>query len=87
MSRLKSSLESWAGGNSMIAPAGVVTVSPAEVAARAECVFSCLPHGASAAVMSELKTQLRALLHYHCGVATLRTRQVMIDLQALGPIA
>ncbi|NML46893.1 DNA repair protein RecO [Ramlibacter sp. G-1-2-2] len=36
-----------------------------------------------AAHAGELKTQLRALLHYHCGVATLRTRQLMIDLQAL----
>ena len=27
--------------------------------------------------------QLRALLHYHCGVKTLRTRQMMIDLQSL----
>jgi DNA repair protein RecO (recombination protein O) len=32
---------------------------------------------------AELKPQLRALLHYHCGVATLRTRQLMMDLQAL----
>jgi DNA repair protein RecO (recombination protein O) len=30
-----------------------------------------------------LKPQLRKLLHYHCGVKTLRTRQMMIDLQAL----
>jgi len=29
-------------------------LSPAEVAARAECVFSCLPHGASAAVIPPL---------------------------------
>jgi len=29
-------------------------LSPAEVAARAECVFSCLPHGASAAVIPRL---------------------------------
>lgn len=36
-----------------------------------------------AAAMGELKPQLRALLHYHCGVATLRTRQLMMDLQAL----
>lgn len=36
-----------------------------------------------AAAAAELKPQLRALLHYHCGVATLRTRQLMIDLQAL----
>jgi DNA repair protein RecO (recombination protein O) len=35
------------------------------------------------ATMGELKTQLRALLHYHCGVATLRTRQLMMDLQSL----
>lgn len=29
-------------------------LSPAEVASRAECVFSCLPHGASAAVIPSL---------------------------------
>jgi DNA repair protein RecO (recombination protein O) len=34
-------------------------------------------------VMSELKLQLRTLLNYHCGVSTLRTRQMMIDLQSL----
>jgi DNA repair protein RecO (recombination protein O) len=33
--------------------------------------------------MGELKPQLRTLLHYHCGVATLRTRQLMMDLQSL----
>ncbi len=38
---------------------------------------------ACAEVMSELKPQLRALLHYHCGVKTLRTRQMMIDIQNL----
>ncbi|MES2787188.1 MAG: DNA repair protein RecO [Pseudomonadota bacterium] len=37
----------------------------------------------AAPVMAELKPQLRALLHYHCGVSTLRTRQLMMDLQAL----
>lgn len=31
----------------------------------------------------ELKPQLRALLHYHCGGQTLRTRQVMMDMQSL----
>lgn len=30
------------------------TLDPADVAGRAECVFSCLPHGASAAVVPEL---------------------------------
>ncbi len=38
---------------------------------------------ACAEVMAELKPQLRALLNYHCGVGTLRTRQMMIDLQNL----
>ncbi len=38
---------------------------------------------ACAQVMSGLKPQLRTLLNYHCGVKTLRTRQVMIDLQNL----
>ena len=30
-----------------------------------------------------LQIQLRNLLHYHCGVNSLRTRQVMMELQAL----
>nr|WP_315493913.1 DNA repair protein RecO [uncultured Rhodoferax sp.] len=38
---------------------------------------------ACAELMGALKPQLRALLHYHCGVKTLRTRQMMIDIQAL----
>ncbi len=32
---------------------------------------------------SALRTQLRALLHYHCNVSVLRTRQMMTDLQSL----
>ena len=37
-------------------PPGTVLgdLSPQEVASRAECVFSCLPHGASAAVVPQL---------------------------------
>lgn len=38
---------------------------------------ACVP------VSAELKPQLRTLLQYHCGSPTLRTRQLMIDLQAL----
>jgi DNA repair protein RecO (recombination protein O) len=38
---------------------------------------------ASSECNAALKPQLRALLHYHCGVKTLRTRQMMIDIQAL----
>ena len=41
------------------------------------------PLRAGAEVMAELKPQLRTLLNYHCGVTTLRTRQMMIDLQTL----
>lgn len=36
-----------------------------------------------AQLSNELKPQLRSLLHYHCGVSTLRTRQLMVDLQSL----
>jgi DNA repair protein RecO (recombination protein O) len=38
---------------------------------------------ACAEMMAELKPQLRNLLHYHCGVKTLRSRQMMIDIQNL----
>ncbi len=34
-------------------------------------------------VMEPLKPQLRTLLNYHCGVGTLKTRQMMVDLQNL----
>ena len=43
----------------------------------AETLRACIPG------LNELKIQLRALLHYHCGVKVLKTRQMMIDLQAL----
>ena len=39
---------------------------------------------ACSVVMEPLKPQLRKLLNYHCGVGTLRTRQMMVDLQNLG---
>ena len=38
---------------------------------------------ACANVAGELKPMLRTLLHYHCGVKTLRTRQMMVDIQSL----
>ncbi|MEJ7687636.1 MAG: DNA repair protein RecO [Variovorax sp.] len=37
----------------------------------------------NAGTNSALRNQLRRLLNYHCGVSTLRTRQMMRDLQAL----
>ena len=39
--------------------------------------------GLPADARTRLRQQLRALLHYHCGVGTLRTRQLMMDLQSL----
>ncbi len=42
-----------------------------------DTVRACIPD------LHELKTQLRVLLHYHCGVKVLKTRQMMMDLQAL----
>jgi DNA repair protein RecO (recombination protein O) len=49
----------------------------ADGATFSDTVQACLP------IISELKPQLRALLHYHCGVKVLKTRQMMIDLQSL----
>ncbi|MDO9218960.1 MAG: DNA repair protein RecO [Lacisediminimonas sp.] len=42
-----------------------------------DTVRACIPG------LRELKTQLSGLLHYHCGVKVLKTRQMMMDLQAL----
>jgi DNA repair protein RecO (recombination protein O) len=44
--------------------------------------FSALLQACSTC-LQPLKTQLRTLLHYHCGVTTLKTRQMMMDLQNL----
>lgn len=38
---------------------------------------------ACAQIMNELKSQLRGLLNYHCGVSSLRTRRMMMELQSL----
>jgi DNA repair protein RecO (recombination protein O) len=48
----------------------------ADQALFSDTVRACIPG------FNELKTQLRALLHYHCGVKVLKTRQMMMDLQA-----
>ncbi len=51
---------------------------------------AALDHGSMAALrqvcagaLPAFKTALRALLHYHLGTPTMRTRQVMLDLQTL----
>jgi DNA repair protein RecO (recombination protein O) len=47
-----------------------------------EAPFSQLLQACSTC-LQPLKTQLRTLLHYHCGVTTLKTRQMMMDIQNL----
>jgi DNA repair protein RecO (recombination protein O) len=49
----------------------------AEADADAALLLVCAQAGPA------LRQQLRHVLHYHCGVATLRTRQMMLDLQAI----
>jgi DNA repair protein RecO (recombination protein O) len=80
----------------LIAEAGLISVGDqderpalggAQWAALQQALDDPAPFNAtaheSAVVNAELKPQLRALLHYHCGVGTLRTRQMLIDLQSL----
>jgi DNA repair protein RecO (recombination protein O) len=45
------------------------------VPAMAPLMAACIP------ALSELKSVLRAMLHYHLGSHTLRTRQLMMELQ------
>jgi DNA repair protein RecO (recombination protein O) len=53
-----------------------------QAALDSEAPFSQLLQACSTC-LQPLKTQLRTLLHYHCGVTTLKTRQMMMDLQNL----
>jgi DNA repair protein RecO (recombination protein O) len=75
------------GGLRQAGPEDRVSLSGAQWLALQEAVADHTPFTSTlrtcAGVMSELKPQLRALLHYHCGVKTLRTRQMMIDIQSL----
>jgi DNA repair protein RecO (recombination protein O) len=38
---------------------------------------------ACAPALLALRAQLRAVLHYHCGVRVFQTRQLMLDIQAM----
>ncbi len=51
----------------------------ATVLQQVETLNGAVPDAADAA----LRTQLRVLLNYHCGVSTLRTRQMMRDIRGL----
>jgi len=56
-------------------------------AALQQALQSAAPLGPTAAVCGDmppaLKPQLRAWLHYHCGVTAFRTRQILLDIQSL----
>jgi DNA repair protein RecO (recombination protein O) len=75
------------------AEAGVVTARVADTAMPGQVLIglqAALEHGSLAALqqacspsLPELKAVLRGLLHYHLGSPVLRTRQVMLDVQAL----
>ena len=77
----------------LLPEAGVTAVRSGESAMTGAALIglqAALSHGsmpalqqACARVLPELKTMLRALLHYHLGTPMLRTRQVMLDVQNL----
>ncbi|MBW7834499.1 MAG: DNA repair protein RecO [Simplicispira suum] len=84
-----------AGRYALVAEVGLRTAGPDERAslrgAQWLLLAQALQEGAAltallhacAPVAFELKPQLRALLQYHCGSPRLRTRQFMMDVQAL----
>jgi DNA repair protein RecO (recombination protein O) len=75
--------------------AGVAAPRGGDASLTGACLIglqAALTHGSMAALqqvctqaLPELKVTLRALLHYHLGSPTLRTRQVMLDVQSLEP--
>ncbi|HET7795378.1 MAG TPA: DNA repair protein RecO [Rhizobacter sp.] len=77
----------------LLAEAGVSAPRPSDTAVAGQVLIglqAALEHGslpalqqACARALPELKTLLRSLLHYHLGSPVLRTRQVMLDVQAL----
>jgi DNA repair protein RecO (recombination protein O) len=84
---------SASGGYALLAEAGVVAAPHAEASLPGAALVglqAALEHGslaalqqACASVLPALRSQLRALLHYHVGTPMLRTRRVMMDLQNL----
>jgi DNA repair protein RecO (recombination protein O) len=77
----------------LVAEAGVAAARQADAALPGAALVglqAALEHGSPAAlqqacadVLPALRSQLRALLHYHVGTPVLRTRRVMMDLQNL----
>lgn len=75
------------GGLRLSSDADRASLSGAQWQALQQSLADGVPFTATLRACSEvingLKPQLRSLLNYHCGVGTLRTRQMMIDIQAL----
>jgi len=79
----------------LLPEAGVAAAREGEPEIAGEVLIglqAALEHGSLQALqqicgraLPELKLMLRALLHYHLGSPVLRTRQVMLELQALAP--
>ena len=67
----------WANIERALAACMDAPHAQARMAAFAPLMRSCEP------VAQALKTQLRSVLHYHCGVPLLKTRQVMLELRNL----
>jgi DNA repair protein RecO (recombination protein O) len=84
---LRYSLEAEAGLVAAPQPQTGASLTGAQWLALQRALDDRVPFAATlrlaAEVLAELKPQLRSVLNYHCGLATLRTRQLMIDLQAL----
>jgi DNA repair protein RecO (recombination protein O) len=76
-----------------VQPESGVVVAPDRDGLSGECMVAlqvALSHGSAEALreacggaLPVLRSQLRALLHYHLGSSRLRTRQVMADVQRL----
>jgi len=81
------------GTYQLLAEAGVAEARPGDAALPGRALTAlqaALDHGSLPALQHacgplrvELRPLLRALLHYHLGSSVLRTRQVMLDVQAL----
>lgn len=68
---------SWLAGRDWLAIQAALSQGPSGSAMLQAVARACAP------VLSPLRRQLRALLHYHCGVSTLNTRKMMMDVQSL----
>ena len=74
--------EAWLAGAAWLALSAALDEQAAFTAALQAVA------GWPAGEQGRLRQQLRALLHYHCGGNTLRTRQLMLELQRLkSPVA